>query len=273
MCACQGPRGPTAYSGDVPTHPRTALPAPALAWLVGPEPVRVVTLGCSLGMVRRLADLGHGVVTVDADPTRIARLSARHQPEGRVMGLVGRPDHLPLQPCVAQVVLVQGPLQVQGEQTVRREAAHSQISRTLQPGGWVAGWRIVRDDSVPWVRRLIALMRSVDPDAMSGSTTDDHEDLLASRYFPRVERRDFRLWLPINRDGLIDMLTSQQPVTQLDDAARHHLIAAASQILESAAPAQEMRLPYTLKCWRAHTDHHELTQPIAFGDGALIIPI
>lgn len=258
----------------MPGPSRPTLPPAALTWLVGEEPVRVITMGCSRGMIDRLVERGHGVVAVAADPARAARLAAAYPHDERVMSVVGRPDELPLQPCVAHVVLVSGGMRPQpGARPIHQHAAHGQISRSLQSGGWVAGWQVIRDDSVPWVRRLINLMRDVDADAMAGTATNAYDDLLASKYFPRVERRDFRLWVPITRRGLIEMVSAQRGVAQLDDASRRRLVGEASQIFDSAARISELRLPYQLHCWRAHVDHHELTQPITFSDGALVIPI
>ncbi len=258
----------------MPSPTRPSLPPAALSWLVGPEPGPVLALGCSPGMIGRLTALGHGVLAVDADPARVARTASTYRGDEHVMTVVGRPDELPLQPCVAQVVLVQGRLRPQPSgPAIRQHAAHGQISRCLQAGGWVAGWQIVRDDTVPWVRRLIALMRRTDPDAMSGGASADHEDLLASKYFPRIERRDFRLWVPITRADLVEMVTSQLGVSRMDERSRRQLVEDANQIFDSAARISELRLPYQLRCWQAHVDHHELTQPISFSDGALVIPI
>lgn len=258
----------------MPNPTRPSLPSAALSWLVGDEPVRILALGCSPGMIGRLTALGHSVLAVDANPARVARIASAFRGHEHVTTVVGRPDELPLQPCVAQVVLLQGRLHPQPSgQPIRQHAAHGQLSRCLQSGGWVAGWQIVRDDTVPWVRRLITLMRRTDPEAMSGETTDEHADLLASKYFPRIERRDFRLWVPITRANLVEMVTSQIGVSRMDERSRRQLVEDANEIFDAAARISELRLPYQLRCWRAHVDHHELTQPISFSDGSLVIPI
>lgn len=251
---------------------RPTLPPAALAWLTGDEPVRIITVGCAGGLINRLIRAGHGVVAVDADPTRIARLAASRPHDDHLLSMVGLADELPVQPCVAQVVLLSGTLrQSQRTTAIDETVAHGQLSRALQPGGWVAGWQITRDDTVPWVRRLISLLREVDPDAMTGDQLA--EPLLSSKYFPRIEQRGFRLWVPITRRGLIEMVGAQPAVARLDEAARRAVLNNASQIFDSATHMAELRLPYQLQCWRAHVDHHELTQPITFSDGALIIPI
>lgn len=258
----------------MPSPSRPTLPPAALDWLVGNEPVRIITLGCSPGLINRLIGLGHGVIALDADAGRARRLAAAHPHDERVQSMIGRPDHLPLQPCVAHVVLLAGELRDRpGTDPVDQHAAHAQLSRALQAGGWVAGWQIVRDESVPWVRRLIALLRGVDDRAMTAQAADHHEALLASKYFPRLERRDFRLWVPVTRAQLIEMVTGLRGVAHLDEAARRRLVGEASQIFDSAARGRELGLPYQLRCWRAHVDHHELTQPITFSDGALVISI
>ncbi|WIY82108.1 methyltransferase [Propionimicrobium sp. PCR01-08-3] len=253
---------------------RLSLPPTALQWLVGDEPVRIVALGCSRGIVNRLVKEGHGVVAIDPDLQRCRQLLAGRPASEALIAMVGRADELPVQPCVAHVVLLGGPWRSQpGRPRISAHQAHGQISRALQAGGWVAGWQIVRDDTVPWVRRLITLMRTIDPDAMSGSGGGGHEDLLTSKYFPRIERREFRLWAPVARRDLVEMVSSQRQVSGLDDATKRHLISEVNQILDSAARMSELRLPYQMQCWRAHVDHHELTQPISFGDGSLVIPI
>ncbi len=258
----------------MPAVARPPLPESALTWLVGSEPVRVVALGCPRGMVQNLANRGHGVLAVEPDVQHCRQTLAGRPPSEALFSVVARADELPLQPCVAHVTLLGGPWRTQpGRPRINAHQAHGQISRVLQPGGWVAGWQIVRDDTVPWVRRLIALMRTIDPHAMSGAGIDGHEDLLSSKYFPRIERREFRLWAPVTRRGLIEMVSGQQAVSGLDEATRRRLIGELNQILDSAARMSELRLPYQMQCWRAHVDHEELTQPIAFGDGALIIPI
>lgn len=251
---------------------RPSLPPAALAWLTGEEPVRIITIDCPRRLIGRLIDSGHGVVAVHADATRARRVADAWPRDEHLLSLVGRADELPVQPCVAQVVLLAGTLRpAPGGQPLDEPAAHGQISRALQPGGWVAGWQIVRDDTVPWVRRLIALLRRHDPDAMSGG--ERVEPLLDSKYFPRIEHRDFRLWVPITRADLVSMVSNQPGVAILDASARRSIVHEASQIFDSATRMAELRLPYQLQCWRAHVDHHELTQPITFSDGALVIPL
>jgi hypothetical protein len=258
----------------MPAVTRPSLPQSALQWLVGAEPVQIITLGCSRGVINRLVGQGHGVLAIEPDTQRCRQLRGDGPASEALFTVAGRADELPLQPCAAHVVLLGGPWRAQpGRPRINTHQAHGQLSRVLQPGGWVAGWQIVRDNTVPWVRRLIALMRTIDPDAMSGSAGNSHEDLLKSKYYPRTERHEFRLWAPVTRRTLIEMVSEQRVVSGLTDTERRQLMGELNQILDSAARMSELRLPYQMQCWRAYVDHHELTQPISFGDGSLVIPI
>ena len=85
---------------------------------------------------------------------------------------------------------------VTASQTLHRFApglALTEIARVLKPGGHLAVAYNTRDDTVPWVRRLIALMQQTDPDAMKGDYGVESLDAIAdSSYFVDLERRNFR---------------------------------------------------------------------------------
>ncbi|GAA2183152.1 hypothetical protein GCM10009785_25510 [Brooklawnia cerclae] len=258
----------------MPAQQRLDLPPAALAWLLGDRPCRVLALNPPRSIVRRLLTTSHEVIAVDADPARAALLVQRMPPGSALFSLAGRADELPVQPCSAHVVLLGSALRARpGDRPLDLHEMHTEISRALTPTGWAAGWQIVRDDTVPWVRRLIALMRSVDASAMAGQESAEHEELLASKYFPCQDRRDFRLWMPMSRDDMIALVAAQHAVAVLGESARRRLLTEAGAIFDNACGNGDLSLPYQLRCWRAHVDHAELTQPITLTDGALTIPI
>lgn len=244
---------------------RPQLPPAALTWLLGERPLRVMAAAHGTAMPRLAADLGHDVHLVDKDFSATKRAAA----DARLTPCVARVEALPFEPRVFDVVLLHQVFHYFAPGLVLPEMA-----RVLQPHGWVAASYLVRDDSVPWVRRLVDLMQSVDPAAMSGHFGDESiKALLSSKYFPVCDSRDFRVWVPINRRALVAMVASHPSVVALDEANREQLMRDAAAIHDIAASGSELRLPYQLKCWRAYVDQEELTTPIRLTDDALIIPL
>lgn len=246
--------------------PRPTLPDAALTWLTGTEPVRVVTLACPRAIIHELVARGHGIAAVEAEWIRAKKLSSFYPGSDQVVTMVAEPEALPLTPCSAQVALVGSGFDTS------TSPAQAQISRALQAGGWAAGWQIIRDDSVPWVQRLMAVLRSVNDDVMSSATLVP-EALVDSKYFPRVETRDFRMWVPITRARVREMVAQSPAVAGLDETGRAEVLARAETVFDGVGRTSQMQLPYQLHCWRAHVDHQELTVPITFSDGALHIAI
>ncbi|MFK5209696.1 class I SAM-dependent methyltransferase [Propionibacterium freudenreichii] len=241
------------------------FPDAALEWLVGERTDRhVLTLGPGAGLPRKLARRGQHVwCIVDDDHDLNPRPDL---PE--LQYVVARPESLPFEPCQFDVVLAHQILHKLAPGLVLGEFA-----RVLKPGGWVGASYLVRDDSVPWVRRLVAVMRTVDPNAMSADVgASAIQTLISSKYFPRHEQRDFRIWVPVTRQELIAMAASQPRVAALPELGRDRLLTAVGAIYDGASAGSELRLPYQLSCYRAYVDHDELTTPIVLSDDALIIP-
>jgi hypothetical protein len=128
------------------------------------------------------------------------------------------------------------------------------------PGGRLAVAYNTRDDTVPWVRRLIALMQQVDPDAMKGDYGIDSVDAVAeSPYFVGLERRNFRNWVPITRAGLLAMVERRPTTARLEPDVRAQLLAEVGDLYDTSARAPEpLLLPYEAACWRAVVDHSSL---------------
>lgn len=241
------------------------LPPAALAWLVGEAPRRVLTLS-GAGLPRTLLRAGHQVFAIDKQTRVVAGLA-------RVPGItsvVAQAESLPFDPCCFQVVAA--------HQVFHRYAPGlvlSEMARVLRPGGHAAVSYLVRDDSVPWVRRLVGLVQRLDPSAMTGSFgADSVAELLDSKYFPTSTHRSFRHWVPTSREALLAMAANLPAATGLDRPEREEFLGSISALYEESAPgADSLQLPYTLHCWRAHVDHQELTAPIAVDDSGLVIPI
>lgn len=249
----------------MPTR-RSQFPEQAVGWIVPQPQSRVLNLGGSAVLPRLLAQRGHTVMALDKDLAQVERLAS----DPSLIPLAAEAEGLPFDPCQFDVVCA--------HQVFHRFAPGlvlSEMARVLRPGGTACVSWLVRDDSVPWVRRLTALLRQVDDDAMRGDYGDDSVDaLLSSKYFPSAEARSFRVWQPITRPRLLSMVAAQPGVAALDEDLRQMVLDDAGALYDDARPgADDLKLPYQLKVWRAWVDHEELTAPIEIDDTGLIIPL
>jgi SAM-dependent methyltransferase len=235
------------------TTARTPYPEAAVAWMVGPEPMRVLNLGTGGGgFAAMLCDRGHEVFCIDRRVELVASLPARL---GTRTHVVGQVESLPFLSCNFDVVTT--------AQTLHHFApglALSEIARVLKPGGYLAIAYNTRDDTVPWVRRLITLMRGVDPESMRGEYGEDCVKTVAeSPYFGLLERRNFRNWMPITREGLIGMVERRPAVGKLNPVARERLVREVGSLYDTSARAHEpLMLPFQTSCWRVEVDHSKL---------------
>lgn len=256
------PAGPP---GRGPVRP-TLYPAAAPAWLVDRPRARVLDLGSGAGTFAAvLAALGHDVWCLDRRPELVAEAAQRL---GTRVHVAGQVESLPYLACTFDVVTA--------SQTLHHFApglALTEIARVLKPGGHLAVAYNTRDDTVPWVRRLIALMRDADPAAMTGDYGLEAMDAVTeSPYFGDIERRNFRNWVPITRGGLVRMVERRPATGQLDPAVRDRLLVAVGELYDtSARPPEPLLLPFQATCWRARVDHSQLTLDDRDADDAVQI--
>jgi ubiquinone/menaquinone biosynthesis C-methylase UbiE len=240
---------------------RNPYPEAAPAWMVGDEPMRVLDIGAGRGgFAAMLRDAGHEVFCIDGTVELVAGLPDRL---GTRLHVVGQVESLPFLSCHFDVVTA--------AQTLHRFApglALSEIARVLKPGGYLAIAYNTRDDTVPWVRRLIALMHEADPGSMRGDFgADSVEKVADSPYFGLLERRDFRNWMPITREGLISMVQRRPAVAQLRSAARDQLVHDVGDLYDTYARKPDpLMLPFQTSCWRAEVDHSKLVLDADFDD-------
>lgn len=222
-------------------------------WMVGEQRARVLDVGCGNGaFTQMLHERGHEVFAIDRHLDAVSVLPERL---GTRVHVVGQIESLPYLSCHFDVVTA--------SQSLHRFApglALTEMARILKPGGRLAVAYNTRDDTVPWVRRLIALMQQADPDAMKGDYGIDSVDAVAeSPYFVDLERRNFRNWVPITRAGLLAMVERRPTTAELDPDVREQLLAEVGGLYDSSARAPEpLLLPYQASCWRAVVDHSSL---------------
>jgi len=221
--------------------------------MVGERPDRLLDLGSGTGaFAQLLAEAGHEVFTIDRDPKAVAATAERL---GTRLHVVGQVEALPYLACNFDVVTA--------SQSLHRFApglALAEIARVLRPGGHLAVAYNTRDDTVPWVKRLIALMQQADPESASGDYgVESIAAVIDSPFFGDVERKSFRNWVPITRAGLIAMVERRPSTRNLDPDLRMNLLLEVGALYDSSARAPEpLLLPYRATCWRAEADHSQL---------------
>ncbi len=235
------------------TGGRTPYPDAAAAWMVAEGPRRVLDLGSGNGsFAAMLREAGHEVFCLDRDIDLVAKLPDRL---GTRLHVAGQVESLPFLSCHFDVVTASATLH-----KFAPGLALTEIARVLKPGGHLAVVYNTRDDTVPWVKRLSALLQEADPEAMRGDYGVHAVDAVAdSPYFARLERRNFRNWVPITRAGLLAMVERRPAVRDLEPRRRAQLLADVGTLYDaSARPPEPLLLPFQTSCWRAEVDHTQI---------------
>ncbi len=244
------------------------FPPSAVDWLTAPAASSLLAVGIgSLALARRLSPRAQRLAVVDRDPERVAR-AFRSLPG--LIAVTAAPDAIPLVPCVVDQVVVVDLLH-----SLPPRLALAEFARVLRPGGSLAVVHTARDDSVPWVRRLAGIIRKLDPDAMTGTALAPTQAALHDNpYFPMLQRREFRRWVPADKKDLRRMIARLDGVAAAEPEARAEVLAEADALYDSVARIPEpLLLPYTVTCWRGTVDHTELTAPLEPEDVGLRITL
>lgn len=240
-----------------------AFPPLAITWLTaGPGP-RTLAWGRSCQpLMAGLAASGQALVVSDPTPEGVRAL-LRGAP--RALPVVAAPASLPFASHVFDRIVLNSSLH-----RLDADAVLPAFARTLVPGGTLNVAYTVRDDSVPWVRRLVALLQAVDPTAMTGGYGHESIALLeASPCFHAPEKRTFRRWEPISRGGLLALVSRRFPDLE-PDALDALLVEVAGLYDSSARRPEPLLLPYQVVCWRSEVDHAPLPAPRPQPDGLQI---
>ncbi|MDR0435757.1 MAG: class I SAM-dependent methyltransferase [Propionibacteriaceae bacterium] len=245
---------------------RPEFPLAAIEWLTegASRTAPVLTLATAPKVPRLLAAAGFDVVVALRERDETARFAGVSE----IRTVVARAEALPFATHGIGTIIAY--------QSLHRFApglAMPELARVLRPGGHVAACYFIRDDSLPWVKRLVAMMREINPAAMPADDSAQHQPLTTSKYFPDAANKDFRVWVSVSRSQLVTMVAHQPEVDTLSTAERASLLDAAGGIYDSASSGGELRLPYYLRCWRAGVDHTEFTRPVRLANDGLIISL
>ena len=242
-----------AYDRGRPPYPREAA-----AWLTGEQPVTVLELGAGTGkLTAELVALGHDVLATDPDRAMLAIL-ARDLPDVRTS--VAGAEDIPLPDRSVDVVVC-----AQSFHWFDLDLALPEIARVLRPGGRLAVVWNQRDERIPWVRRLGALIGTQD------QLREPAEPLVQSALFGFVEDATFKFWQTVDRASIQDLVLSRSNVAVLDAEGRAAKLAEVLAFYDDYGRGMDgMQLPYEATCFRAvvvdrprQDDHEEPEDPDA----------
>ncbi|MFC4783241.1 class I SAM-dependent methyltransferase [Nocardioides sp. MAHUQ-72] len=228
--------GPVADAYD---RGRPSYPLEAAAWLVGEQPVTVLELGAGTGkLTAQLVALGHDVHATDPDEAMLAVLR-RDLPDVRTT--VASAEEIPAPDRSVDVVVC-----AQAFHWFDLDRALPEIARVLKPRGRLALVWNQRDERIPWVRRLGALIGTQE------QLREPAEPLVQSALFGFVEATTFRFWQTVDRESIQDLVLSRSNVAVLDEEARAAKLAEVLAFYDDYGRGMDgMQLPYESSCFRA----------------------
>jgi len=223
-----------AYERGRPTYP-----AEAVSWLLGEQPLTVLELGAGTGKLTRvIAKLGHDVHATDPDPAMLEILE-REIPGVRTAE-AGAED-IPLGDASVDAVIAG-----QAFHWFDLDRALPEIARVLRPGGHVCLTWNYRNEKIPWVRRLGALIGTQE------HQQDPAQALIFSELFGFVEDKEFSHWQVIDRKSIQDLVLSRSNVAVLDEQGRAAKLAEVLAFYDEYGRGMDgMQLPYATRCYRA----------------------
>jgi SAM-dependent methyltransferase len=228
---------------------RPAYPLESVAWLLHPltggdvRP-RVADVGAGTGkLTRALIELGVDAVAIDPDPDMLAGL--RDAVPG-VPTFSGTAERLPL-PDRSLDAVVLG----QAWHWVDADAGSAEVARVLRPGGVLGLIWNLRDDSVPWVARLTAIMRG------------SHAEMLLAAGDPPVGPPfgglDGARWSwsrSLTRETLEAMVRSRSYVIAAAPDERRRIEEESADLLDAIGAVGDavVELPYVTRAYRVVRD-------------------
>jgi SAM-dependent methyltransferase len=220
---------------------RPSFPVEAVRWLVGEQPATVLELGAGTGKLTAvLVELGHDVHATEPDPAMLKVLQ-RHLPD--VPTSESGAEEIPLPDRSVDVVVA-----AQSFHWFDHDVALPEIARVLRPGGYLALTWNNRDAKIPWVRKLGRILDDQQQQATSGSV----DKLVQSDLFGFVDDKKFHFWQDVNRETILDLVSSRSYIATLDDDAREAKLAQVLALYDDYGRGMDgMQLPYNCECYRA----------------------
>ncbi|MFZ7089220.1 class I SAM-dependent methyltransferase [Curtobacterium sp. RRHDQ10] len=229
---------------DVYERGRPGYPVEAVAWLLPAGARRVVDLGAGTGKATRvIAPLVAETIAVEPDGGMRTQLQ---QGLGAVPGLTvldGSGEHIPMPDASVDAVVA-----AQAWHWVDPAVGSAEVGRVLRPGGTFGLVWNIRDERVPWVAALTAIMQQPHEHVESAVAPDVRAP------FGEVERHAVPWVHEQDRAAFVDMVASRSYVSTLPDAERGDVLRRVRDLLDThpALVGQDtIPVPYTAFCFRA----------------------
>jgi SAM-dependent methyltransferase len=233
-------RGPyTAFAevADAYERARPGYPDEAVRWLVGEEPCDVVDLGAGTGkLTRSLVALGHRVTAIEPLPEMLELLPAAAP---GAAALLGSAEVIPLPNASADVVT-----SAQAFHWFDQTTALPEIARVLRPHGRLALVWNTRDDRVPWVAELSAVIGS------ESVSSTDWLGVEESPLFGPLEQATFGFEQLLDRETLLDLVRSRSYCAKLPPEEREPVLETVGKLYDETAGPDGLHLPYLTECFR-----------------------
>ncbi|HZJ05486.1 MAG TPA: class I SAM-dependent methyltransferase [Nocardioidaceae bacterium] len=220
---------------------RPAYPDEAARWLTGPGQARVLELGAGTGkLTAGLVTHGQTVIATDPSEPMLRRLVERVPGAHAVLASAER---MPVASGSVDVVVA-----AQAFHWFDSERVLPEIARVLKPRGALALIWNERDERIPWVRRLGAIIG----EKVGNGGLDPSRILDDSGLFETVQRSTFRFWQPTTRQSLHDLVLSRSNVAVLTQSEREQVIGKVDGLYDDYGRGHDgMLMPYVTHAYRA----------------------
>jgi SAM-dependent methyltransferase len=227
-------------AADAYERGRPGYPVEAARWLVPAGAASVADVGAGTGkFTRALTSVVDEVVAVEPDDDMRARLE-RAVPG--VRAVAGSGESIPLPDASVDAVTF-----AQAWHWVDSAAGSAEAWRVLRPGGNLGLVWNIRDEDVPWVRRLSEILDRPESHVFAA----EEPDVTAPFDPAAMEHETFRWVDEQTREQFVDMVASRSYVIVLPAAERAALIAEVEDLVESEFGKHgSVPVPYTTHAHR-----------------------
>ena len=217
---------------------RPGYPEQAARWLMGSDARTVLELGAGTGkLTEELVRQGHDVHATDPDPEMLRVLKERCP---GVRTDIATAEAIPLPDRSVDVVVA-----AQAFHWFDAEQALPEIARVLKPGGHLALVWNVRDERIPWVKKLGRIIHNPEADHST-------ESLVESELFGFVDAFDVTHWQHVNRVTIVDLVSSRSSIATMEEGERDAKIADVLALYDDYGRGMDgMELPYRAFCYKA----------------------